>query len=541
MAEEDDIILKLQINGADRELKTIQDLRDSVSELENNLENAQFGSEAFRKAEMELKKANAQLFEFDKKLEGLQDPVKSAEQWVKFGEGVAGAFAAAQGAAVLFGIENENIEKLVARAQGATAIAVGARALAESQLFTILKNTTAGKYAAIAADKAYAVAIGASTGALKLFRLALVATGIGAVAVGVGILVANWDKFSESVKKSIDRLTEFIPGLDGIRKGFEVVKGFIVGIAEDVGLVATEEEKAAKAAAEASAKWYAEDAKRAKEREAKRAADATAAAAAAKERKAQREKEFTEAMELSMELDDLFAEMLSNFDARQEQVKPVELVNVATIGAQLTGIDAFIAKKKELDELDAKIVENQKKRNEDLTEVIKKVTEEENNLRLTRIASFQQGADAAQGVIGTLGNLADAFSKNGKKNERIQKVLTVTQIALDTAKGISGAVASGAGVPFPGNLIAIVSGITSVLAGIASAKAALSKAGAGGDVTLPNAPTFQAPQTEQREGQSQGSEDAFGAPVFKTYVVGSDVSSDLEARQRIEDLASLGG
>jgi hypothetical protein len=541
MAEEE-LIYKLTINGSEKELRTMQELNDAADELENTLRNAQFGSEAFKQAEAELKKVNAQVFEFDKRLEGLQDPVKSAERWVKYGEGVAGAFAAAQGAAVLFGIENENIEKLVARAQGATAIAVGARALAESQLISTLKASTAGKYLAIAADKAYAIAIGTSTGALKLFRLALVATGLGAVAVGVGILVANWDKFSAAVKKSVSQLAELLPGLSLVVKGFETVKGFIQGIAEDVGLVASEEEKAAQAAAEASAKWYAEEAKRAVERDKKQKEEAEKWAAGAEARKAAREKEFTEAMELSMELDALFTELVDNFNARQEEAAPVQLIDVAGIGAQLTGIDAFIAKKRELDALDDQIVENQKKRNEELTEVIKKVTEEENNLRLTRIQSFQEGVNAAQGVIGTLGSLADAFSKNGKKNEKIQRVLTVTQIALDTAKGISGAVAAGAGQPFPANLIAIASGIASVLAGIASAKAALSKApGGGGDISLPSAPTFQAPQTEQRQGQSSTSEDEFGSPVFKTYVLGSEVSSSLEARQRVEDIASLGG
>jgi hypothetical protein len=260
MADEE-IRLKISIDGAERELGNIQSLRDAVSELEENLENAEFGSEAFKRSAAELKKARGELFEFDKQLEGLQDPVKGAEQWVKFGEGIAGAFAAAQGAALLFGVESENVEKLVAKAQGATAIAVGARALAESRLFTILKNSTVGKYAAIVADKAYALAIGTSTGLLKLFRIALVSTGLGAIAVAVGLLVANWDKWSESIKNAIDRLTQLIPGLETIKKGFEAVRNFIMKTAESLNLVASAEEKAAEQAAEESAKWYAGEAK----------------------------------------------------------------------------------------------------------------------------------------------------------------------------------------------------------------------------------------------------------------------------------------
>jgi hypothetical protein len=346
MAEQDEIRLKISIDGAERELGNIQSLRDAVSELEENLENAQFGSEAFKKSAAELKKARGELFEFDKQLEGLQDPVKGAEQWVKFGEGIAGAFAAAQGAALLFGVESENVEKLVAKAQGATAIAVGARALAESRLFTILKNSTVGKYAAIVADKAYALAIGTSTGLLKTFRIALAATGLGAIAVAVGLVVANWDKWMKT--------------------------------AEALNLVASAEEKAAATAAEESAKWYAAEAKRAKERDEQQKAEAEKWAAGASARQAQREKEFTEAMELSQELDDLFSELVDRFNLITDRPEPIEFINVDRIGEQLTGLDAMIAKKNELDELDKQIVANGiDERNKESAEIQAQIVAEE--------------------------------------------------------------------------------------------------------------------------------------------------------------------
>jgi hypothetical protein len=545
MADEE-IRLKISIDGSERELGNIQSLRDAVSELEENLENAEFGSEAFKRSAAELKKARGELFEFDKQLEGLQDPVKGAEQWVKFGEGVAGAFAAAQGAALLFGIESENVEKLVAKAQGATAIAVGARALAESRLFTILKNSTAGKYAAIVADKAYAVAIGTSTGLLKLFRIALVSTGLGAIAVGIGLLVANWDKWSESIKNTIDRLTKLIPGLDAIKNGFEAVQGFIMKTAEALNLVASAEEKAAATAAEESAKWYAAEAKRAKERDEQQKAEAEKWAAGASARQAQREKEFTEAMELSQELDDLFSELVDRFNLITDRPEPIEFINVDRIGEQLTGLDAMIAKKNELDELDKQIVANGIDRNKESAEIQAQIVAEEEALQQRRIDSFLQGAAVASSAINTLGSLADAFSNNGKKNQKIQRTLAVASIAIDTAVGIAGAVKAGAGVPFPGNLVAIVSGITSVLAGIAAAKNALKKApGEGGDVdvpsvSIPSASTPNFPQAE-RQASTEDSQSAFGMPVFKTYVLETDVSSSLEARQRVEDIATFRG
>lgn len=59
--------------------------------------------------------------------------------------------------------------------------------------------------------------------------------------------------------------------------------------------------------------------------------------------------------------------------------------------------------------------------------------------------------------------------KRLKKEERIQKAFALAQVAIDTARGISAAVAAGAGLPFPANLAAIISGVSAVLAGVAQA------------------------------------------------------------------------
>ena len=52
----------------------------------------------------------------------------------------------------------------------------------------------------------YTTVVGTSTGAMKLFRIALISTGIGAIVVGIGLLIANFDK----VKKVVLNL---VPGL----------------------------------------------------------------------------------------------------------------------------------------------------------------------------------------------------------------------------------------------------------------------------------------------------------------------------------------
>ena len=67
---------------------------------------------------------------------------------------------------------------------------------------TQLKGTGIATKLLSVAQGAYAAVVGTSTGAMKLFRLALVSTGIGAAVVALGMLIANFDKVKESVENT---------------------------------------------------------------------------------------------------------------------------------------------------------------------------------------------------------------------------------------------------------------------------------------------------------------------------------------------------
>ena len=78
------------------------------------------------------------------------------------------------------------------------------------------EQTLLGQYARIAANKLltasqkmYTMAVGTSTGAMKAFRLALMSTGIGALVVALGMLIGNFDKVVEVVKKVVGWLSDF--------------------------------------------------------------------------------------------------------------------------------------------------------------------------------------------------------------------------------------------------------------------------------------------------------------------------------------------
>lgn len=85
--------------------------------------------------------------------------------------------------------------------------------------------TKSQKLAAIQ-QKIYTAVVGASSGAMKIFRIALVSTGVGAIVVAIGMLIANFDK----VKKAVMNL---IPGLSIIG---DVIGGIIDAVTDFIGV-----------------------------------------------------------------------------------------------------------------------------------------------------------------------------------------------------------------------------------------------------------------------------------------------------------------
>lgn len=92
----------------------------------------------------------------------------------------------------------------------------------------------------------------------------------------------------------------------------------------------------------------------------------------------------------------------------------------------------------------------------------------------------------AQNGLDLLGAASDLFIKDEAKREKVKKKLALAQIAIDTAQAISGGIRAAAGIQFPGNLIAFIPTLTTILANMAKAKALLgssaSGVGGGGDL-----------------------------------------------------------
>ncbi len=196
-------VVKLEVDGITESVNSINSLETAVSDLENELKNADLGSAEFKQLSEELGVAKGELEGFQRGIDAL-DPAAKAEQFVKFGEGIAGGFAVATGAMSLMGTESEEMEKLMVNAQGAVAIAVGIRSIAEAKLTQTIANSAIAEKAKAIATVATTAVTKLATGGMKLFRAALLTTGIGAFVVAAGLLVAYW----EDIKKLVTGVNE---------------------------------------------------------------------------------------------------------------------------------------------------------------------------------------------------------------------------------------------------------------------------------------------------------------------------------------------
>lgn len=146
---------------------------------------------------------------------------------------MASAYSVAQGASALFGKENKEVEKALLKVNAAMAIANGIQQLHES----LLKDSTLAVVLNTTATKAYSFVVGESTGALKIFRVALASTGIGLIVLAVGALVANWKEFVGWLTKSFPQLemvTKFFTNFRQIAAG---TLEAIVGVVKQFGQV----------------------------------------------------------------------------------------------------------------------------------------------------------------------------------------------------------------------------------------------------------------------------------------------------------------
>lgn len=497
--------------------------------------------------------------------------------------GVAGGFAAYQGALGLVGIESKDLERQLLKVQSAMAISQGLQSVGESidsfkQLGAVIKNTSVAQKVLSATTAAYTFVTGAATTGLKLFRAALIGTGIGAIVVGLGLLIANFDKVKNAV-------LNVIPGLKSVGDFFGSIVNAVtdfVGATSDATRALDKLKTDADNTLKVNKKFMTEHGDQLDEYTKRKIEAKNAYAEALKEDGAN---QVELAKRLNRELAKADADRQAEKDKKAKEIKDKEKVDYDKIEKERLDkiakqkedstkeAEAFFANAKEKSDKAEEALKLQREGQlEALNEYTNKTTQieekaaEEKILIEQRIAEqkkslLNQQLDTISAGIGLLASL-------GGKNKTLQKAAIIAESAMGIARSIIATNASNVTATAEGAALAIPTAGASVAAaaalvttnnimagiGIASNIAATSKAlsalGGGGSAGSPGsvggvmsgggatAPQFNvvgnsgANQLAQTLGREQ--------PPIKAYVTASDVSTGQSLNRNIITNASLG-
>lgn len=263
------IVEELKINTAET-TKTVKDLRAQLKGLKDELLNCEQGTEEYNKTLQQAaniqKELKDQMMEVNNSAQDFGQVVGNVSGVMA---GFSGAVTAATGALSLFGVENEEMQKQI------TATMTSLIGITEG-----LSKIDNG----VKAFKRLTIAIKASTIATNGFAKALIATGLGAIVVVIGSIVAYWDEFTAALGLSSEQMERFgdiargvlnsissaVKGIatsfaklfkgdfkgavNELKNGFNVVKNFQEGVAQSEAKREEERTKKAKEEADKRAK-----------------------------------------------------------------------------------------------------------------------------------------------------------------------------------------------------------------------------------------------------------------------------------------------
>jgi hypothetical protein len=579
---EKDIVLRVksetdQATGQFKNLK--QELRSIENELNKMAEAGQSGTEAFRKLQQRAGEVKDQVGDTKAAIKALSSDTFRLDAFAQGAQAIAGGFASAQGALALFGTENKQVEEAIKKTQGAMALLQGVTAITN-----VLQKESALRLAvATTAQTAYTAVVGTSTGAMKLFRLALASTGIGALVVGLGLLISNFD----DVKKVVMNLLKPFDGI--IAKVRDFLSTISFGLIDNTATKRTKEN--AEQVVDAFNKT--KDAMKENEKVIERRIELAKA----------EQKGIREIYNLEKQLADL---RIKNLKIEQDALKLKEKAGTATddekkrIKELTTEIADATNKRLILDAnfkkavADANAIAEEKRREKerenntaffkDLGELktkevglIQNTAKEEERSLLTlndlkkqsnevdaqlayerkqhKMDEISSGLRLASMGLDSLMQLTTAFTKNTEESQRkafkINKSFQIAQALIQTYQAVTGALTAG------GNPIKLATGAQFVEAGIALtaglanvAKIAKTQfgggsqgaGGAGGGVGSVPQPSAMA-TTTPTIGSTQLQLDAQGnlqQGSMRTYVLETDISDKQKRSQRLQRTATLG-
>jgi hypothetical protein len=224
--------LKIQVDGSEA-TKSVGSLKSQLREAQADVTKLSEKFGATSKEAVQAAKRAADLRDRIGDAKALTDAFNPDAKFRAFTStlsGVAGGFAAVQGALGLVGVESDKVEKTLLKVQSAMAISQGLQTLGESidsfkQLGAVIQSTTLfqkayniATIAASAVQRAFGISVAGTSVAFKALRGAILATGIGALVVGIGLLVdkiIDWTNRTSDAEKAQNKLAASTKKMNG--------------------------------------------------------------------------------------------------------------------------------------------------------------------------------------------------------------------------------------------------------------------------------------------------------------------------------------
>lgn len=181
----------LQNSLAETEKSSVS-LKAELRKLKEQLAQLPEGSEEYNKIAKQAGEVSDKLGDINTRIKNLGSDTKNIDAVVQGTQALSGAFSVATSASALLGEENKDLQETMLKVESAIGLTVGiqsiANALQKESALAIGLSSVATKIQ-IGLQVAYATVVGTTTGALKLLRIALVSTGVGALVVALGFLI----------------------------------------------------------------------------------------------------------------------------------------------------------------------------------------------------------------------------------------------------------------------------------------------------------------------------------------------------------------
>jgi len=548
MAINEAVNIDIDVNGVTtvkQAASAYEDLGDAVSQTQLEAERLaqQFGINDKRTQEA-IRVAGR----YKQEMEELDFAIDAArggsDQLFRAAQGVTAGFELAAGATALFGTQSEELEKVMMRVQGAMVFAQGLKDLKEfGPALLNLAGTIKGKVVT----------------AFTTLRGAIIATGVGALAVAVGVLIANWEKFTNFLNNSFPAL----------KKAGELIGGFVQQMTDAAGFTsqaAREQERFNDALQDTIDKTDREikiaqargDQAKALALEEKKLLDELALAQSAyTEDQSKENLKRVEDVQLALELnriaqdkfveDQKEAEKKQAEERRAEQKRQQEQKAADDKAAADEEFNAWLAQELARYEYDQQLKEEAKKKEDEEFEAFlaqelanyeyrKKLREqeakEEKEAAEEQIANERAVSDAKMQLFQLSQEITSGLIGLAGEQTKAGKALALAQIVADTALGYvqgldiaqKGAKATGPAAPFAFPIF-YATQIAAVLNAVNKARQILGSGGGGG-ASAPSTPSSAAasiPQFRPPTQQLPGTEDFTGQN--RVYVTEADISN----------------